>query len=177
MLGRCKNHTAKDSYLIYQELSCQNLTPYLASIVWFHFSLIAMYELSYNSGIQTVTLKLSGSLIIEDFRQAWCDALDLVERKQVHRFLIDARKHLEIPVDNKMWFKEEFLTEANRRLSRDVKIARISSRYQENRAIGVEILRYIRSQEFCFNLHLFKDYLDAMDWLLMSEEEFLYLAA
>lgn len=129
-----------------------------------------MYDLKFDDRLNTVVLTLEGSLFFEDYQRAWSEALDLLVNCNCKRFLIDAYKHREIAVESKVWFKDAFLKAAQDRLFDDVKIARISSRYCENRPGVLEIFRHIRTSNFKFNLRLFNEKQAALEWLLSGVE-------
>lgn len=127
-----------------------------------------MYELYYDPKLEMVSLTLSGSLLYDDYQKAWHDALDLIEKNNCKRFLIDAQRHQEIPVENKVWFTQEFLDIAEKRLNTDVKVARIASKYMDNYNAAIEIFKYIKQKGYKFNLKLFLEYMEATDWLLLE---------
>ncbi|WP_299459130.1 hypothetical protein [uncultured Microscilla sp.] len=127
-----------------------------------------MYLVNYESSIHTVILKLDGILFPEEYKTAWLSALDLMNTKHTNRFLIDARKHKAISLENQCWFKKEFLEIAHRKAQQipDLpKVARINSPNIDNIEAMKSINRQIEESNYSFEYLTFDQYQDALEWL------------
>lgn len=127
-----------------------------------------MYSVNYDSSIHTVILELDGVLFPEEYKTAWLGALDLMAEHNTHRFLIDARKHKAISLENQCWFKEEFLELAHRKgqkMSELPKVARINSPNIDNIEAMKSINRQIQASNYSFEYLTFDQYQDALEWL------------
>jgi hypothetical protein len=127
-----------------------------------------MYSINYDSSIHTVILELDGVLFPEEYKTAWLGALDLMAEHHTHRFLIDARKHKAISLENQCWFKKEFLELAHRRgqkMSELPKVARINSPNIDNIEAMKSINRQIEESNYSFEYLTFDQYQDALQWL------------
>jgi len=133
-----------------------------------------MYSVKYDDTINTVILTLRGVLFPEDYRTAWLSALDLMADQQTHRFLIDARKHKAISLENQCWFKKDFLEIAHqkgKKMPERPRAARINSPDADN----IEAMRSINEQiaqaDYSFKYQTFNEYQNGVQWLFLEEEE------
>lgn len=124
-----------------------------------------MYTLQHNRKLKCIELRLRAPIFYEEYKQAWLEALDMIEQNNVERFLIDARRHRAISLESKMWFQEEFLRLAETKLSSKVRAARVASKDVYQESLVQDIVKYIDKQQLSFKLELFDEYMEAMDWL------------
>lgn len=130
-----------------------------------------MHNVHYDPKLKIVSLTLSGTEFYEDFKQAWLKTLDLLHQCQSCRLLIDARRHKAIPFEGQVWFKETFLKEASNALAKDVKVAKIASKRQDSRREILALLLYMRKYNYLFNIQVFEEHQDAVEWLLEPIKE------
>lgn len=127
-----------------------------------------MYSVKYENTLNTVILILDGVLFPEDYKTAWLSALNLMAENSTHRFLIDARKHKAISLENQCWFKTEFLELAHRKgkyLPSRPKAARINSPDDDNIEAMKSINQQISASNYSFEYQTFDQYQDGIEWL------------
>lgn len=127
-----------------------------------------MYSVNYDRSIHTVILELDGVLFPEEYKKAWLSALNLMAENDTYRFLIDARKHKAISLENQCWFKKEFLDLAHRKgqqMSELPRAARINSPNIDNIEAMKSINRQIEEANYSFEYRTFDEYQDALEWL------------
>ena len=87
---------------------------------------------------------------------------------KTNRFLIDARKHKAISLENQCWFKKEFLELAHRKgqkMEEPPKVARINSQNTDNIEAMKSINQQIAKADYSFEYQTFENYQDGIAWL------------
>ncbi len=124
-----------------------------------------MQEIIHSSDLNLITVKLTGIMFYDDSKKIWRDTIKLIQNSDTHAILIDARRHKALDFEGNVWLKEEFLEEVHNVSSKQIRIAIIVSKRQNNRHELPKMLHYMREKGANFKVKVFPDCQDGIEWL------------
>ena len=114
-----------------------------------------------------IEVEMKGFLVLEKYQPCWLEVLDLIEKKQTNKLLVDMSQSKVIAEENREWLKENYFPKAYQvSHAKFFKVARIVAEDIYNQ-MSLKQLDTMRNEgDYSEESKNFKTKEEALNWLL-----------
>lgn len=127
------------------------------------------YQVNYveNSKGNYIRVEMKGFLVLEKYQPCWMEVLDLIEKHQTNKLLVDMSQSKVIAEENRDWLKENYFPKAYQiSKTKFFKVARIVAEDIYNQ-MSLKQLDTMRNEgDYSEESKNFKTEEEALNWLL-----------
>lgn len=129
-----------------------------------------VYYVKYDLKKEIITIIFDGLQNYETYTKAWEEALELIEKHNVSRLVLDSRKDRVLSQNIQRWMKEELFSiieeKVHRLPHRTARVARLESENIFNNLFAEEARNYLEKSNFSYRYKTFRCPEEAMNWLV-----------